>query len=112
MTDKNKTCDVCGHGELYAGVASSALGPMSQAYCAICLGMGADTKIMVEATIEGCNGIENVGAWLCYYDKEKDSYIDTKTNKVAEIVLNNGMKFKTRGEYIQHLKDAGELDES
>lgn len=105
MTDKDKRCDVCGHvDELYAGVASSSLGPMSQAYCVICVGMGADSRVMVEATIEGCGGIDNVAAWLCYYDKDKDSYIDAKTNEVVEIIFNDGKRFKTRSEAVEYYR--------
>jgi hypothetical protein len=102
MTDKDKTCDVCGHSEFYAGVASSGLGPMSQAYCSLCLGMGAESRLMVEATIESCNGIENVAAYLSYYDREKDSYIDIKTNEIVPITASTGKKFDKRADFIEY----------
>jgi hypothetical protein len=101
MTDKYKTCDVCGYGELYAGVASSALGPMSQAYCSLCLGMGADSRIMIEATIDGCGGVENVAAWLCYFDREKDSYINGKTGEIVPIKTQEGKEYQTRSEWFK-----------
>ena len=65
----NEKCDICGSEKYYAGVASSALGPFSYAYCQVCLRMNADTWGMVKATIDSCGGIDKVGAGLIYFDK-------------------------------------------
>lgn len=57
------TCDVCGRGGV-VGVASSALGPVSWAYCRECLNKPADVACMFAATIDGCNGSANVADWV------------------------------------------------
>jgi hypothetical protein len=55
-------CDVCGQNEAL-GVASSALGPCSWAYCRECLNKPAEVGVMLDATIYGCNGSVNVADW-------------------------------------------------
>lgn len=56
-------CDVCGQREAL-GVASSALGPVSWAYCRECLRKPADVACMFAATIDGCDGSANVADWV------------------------------------------------
>ena len=58
-----RLCDVC-HKEPVVGVASSGLGPVSWGYCSACLGRYAEPAIMIAATIDGCDGLENVSAWV------------------------------------------------
>jgi len=102
MTDKEQKCDVCGHSEYYKGVASSGLGPMSLAFCEVCLGMGAEPKFMIQNTIEGCGGVENVAARLVYYDREKDSYMDSKTDLVVPMLGLNHKSFLTRSDWLEY----------
>jgi hypothetical protein len=56
-------CDVCKQNEAL-GVASSALGPCSWAFCQQCLDAHAEPAVMIAATIEGCDGAENVAEWV------------------------------------------------
>ena len=104
MTDKDKTCDVCGHNEFYAGVACSGLGAFSCAFCQICIGMAAEMIFMIEGTIESCNGIENVHVDmpLIYFDKEKDSYIDYRNKEAVTIKTTTGKEFEKRSDYIDY----------
>lgn len=105
MTDLKKTCDVCGQKDFYAGVASSSLGAFSNAFCTICLQMGAETEGMVRATVECCGGLDKVSkhAGLTYFDKEKDSYIDFRTGEIIPVVFKDGTEFKTRSECVKEL---------
>jgi len=52
-------CDVCNSKEESFSCAS-ALGPYSFAYCQNCLHKNAEPADMVEYTIDGCDGLENV----------------------------------------------------
>lgn len=106
MTDVEKKCDVCGNKDYYAGVASSSLGPFSNAFCTVCLKMGAETEGMIRATVECCGGLDkiNPNLGLIYFDKEKDSYIDFTTKEVVPIVFKDGTEHKTRTECVKELK--------
>lgn len=104
MTAKDRTCEVCGNSEFYAGVASSGLAPMSLAWCFLCLNMGAEMEFLVLSTVECCGGIEHVHekAGLVYYDRQKESYIDYRSKEVIPIKTVDGKQFSTRTEYMQH----------
>jgi hypothetical protein len=52
-------CDVCKNG-IPVGVASSALGPMSFAYCGECLANHAEPYWLIEHTIISCGGWSQV----------------------------------------------------
>lgn len=68
-------CDVCRQNEAL-GVASSALGPCSWAYCRECLNKPAEVAVMIDATIDGCNGSANVAAWAKqFWTWEDGAYI-------------------------------------
>ncbi|KAB2676745.1 hypothetical protein F9K85_09625 [Brucella tritici] len=54
-------CDVCEKSEL-VGVAASALGPFSCAYCGECLKRNAEPEWAFEATFESCG--EEVADWV------------------------------------------------
>lgn len=56
-------CDVCRKNEA-AGVCSSALGPVSWAYCSQCLSRNAEPAVMFDATIDGCGGVDGVADWV------------------------------------------------
>jgi len=101
-----KYCDVCGKDDLPTGVRSSALGPMSFAFCDICLVMGAEPNYWVEALIECCDGLKNVNTkmLLTYYDRETDSYIDKREGNIP-IILKDGTEFKTRSEFINKMEN-------
>lgn len=99
-----KFCDVCGKDDIgIAGVVSSQLGPMSFAYCPLCLIMGAEPKFMMDSAIESCGGIDNVhkGLLLTYYDMETDSYIDKREGAIP-IQLIDGREFKMRSEFVAY----------
>ena len=101
-----KFCDVCEKDDIgIAGVASSSLGAFSFAFCPICAAMGAEPKFMIEATIETCNGIENIreGMLLAYYDSATDTYIDKRTGHIP-IQLKDGIIFETRAEMVKYIE--------
>lgn len=106
MSDLNKQCDVCGGKDFYAGVASSALGPVSYAFCDICLAMGAEAKFMVQATVECCGGLSHVHerAGLVYFDIPRDCYVDYRTKETIPIIFKDGTKYNTRTECIKELR--------
>lgn len=56
----NLVCEVC--GEPAVGVACSALGAVSFAYCLACLQAGAEVYSMLVYTIALCGGIDRVHA--------------------------------------------------
>lgn len=104
MTGKDKTCEVCGHTDFFAGVASSGLAPMSCAWCHLCIGMGAEMRIVVEGTVENCGGIENINenVGLIYFDQQKDSYIDYRTNEIVPIKSSiNEKQFNLRSDWFK-----------
>lgn len=102
---KDRTCEVCGCPELLLGVASSALGPMSQMICSVCAAMSAEQEWMIDFIFEEKNFRAQAGEEaFIFYDKESGSYINYGTRNVELIKLNNGMEFNTRKEYIEHLK--------
>jgi hypothetical protein len=63
------TCEVCKENEAI-GVASSCLGPMSNAYCKRCLEHQAEPLWMFECTLEEVG--EEVAEWV----KQLTTYID------------------------------------
>ena len=87
MEDIEMVCEICSHGDLPSYVVSSTLGAMSFNTCSACMAMDAEP-----------NGFQMLGNYT-YYDKSTDKYIDKDGNPIA-IVLNNGMEFQTRSEYV------------
>lgn len=104
MTAKDETCEVCGHTEFFAGVASSRLAPMSCALCYLCINMRAEMRIILESTVKSCGGIEHISenVGLIYFDQEKDSYIDYRSKEVIPMRLKDGKEFLTRNEFIDY----------
>ena len=105
MTDKDKTCDVCGHSELYVGVACSGLGAFSCAWCSLCIPMAAEMKFMIEGTVESCGGIDGVSpdVPLNYFDKERDAYINYRTNEIVPIITEGAGEFQTRSAWFESI---------
>lgn len=57
-----KLCDVCGKREV-VGVASSATGPISFAYCAECAKSGREPYGAVVASLFGISDIHGIAGW-------------------------------------------------
>lgn len=57
------TCDVCGRSPVM-GVANSGLGPLSLAYCAVCLANFAEPFGLALQTVRNCGGLKNCRADL------------------------------------------------
>lgn len=57
-------CDCCGTTKNLAGVACSALGPISLCYCRTCADQQAEPLDMINYLIEECGGIDQVSAEL------------------------------------------------
>lgn len=55
-------CDVCGGQSV--GVASSALGAVSFAYCERCLKENAEPYYMLASTIAMCGGRDKIADWM------------------------------------------------
>lgn len=56
-------CDVCSQ-RTEVGVCSSGLGPLSLAYCQECANAYAEPEWLCAATIEMCDGVQNVADWV------------------------------------------------
>jgi len=104
MTYKDGICEVCGGSDFIAGVASSGLGACSFCFCQVCLAMGAEPKIWVEAAVECCSGIENMHKDVALIYFENDQYFDFRTKEAVSIVLKDGTKFQKQSEYLAHIK--------
>lgn len=62
----DRRCECCDRRGEIAGVASSTLGPFSIVWCRQCINHRAEPKWAVEATIDCCNGAENVDAHVLH----------------------------------------------
>lgn len=67
------TCDVCGRQGI-SGVGSSALGPISLAYCGECIQNGAEPEWLLGMTWDSCGQGEHVADWV----KDTWTWIDDK----------------------------------
>ena len=90
LNTDGKRCEVCSKDDMPISVASSSIGAISFGYCHICLAMGAEPR-----------GFEEFAGDYTKYEPKEDIYVD-KDNKPIFIELNNGLKFKTRREYIDY----------
>jgi len=81
-----RNCEVCGKNDLATMVHSSSVAGASFNFCSCCSPMGAEPSGLVDSYIS--------------YDSNSDSYYDESDNHM-EIVLANGLKFQTRGEYVK-----------
>ena len=91
MTDFDKTCDVCGYSNYYAGVASASA-PISVAWCHICLGMGAE-PMMVVLTMDDDPKKVTVYA---HFDRDQDSYF--LGDRLLPIQTRDGRSWTKRGD--------------
>ena len=111
MTAKDNTCDICGHNDHFAGVASSSLGPISLAFCGICVGMRAEQKFMIDMVYDPEMGNFRAQypkeSWV-YYEKERDAYINYGTSEVMVIQFKGGKEAKTRSGAVEILKEIAE----
>ena len=98
---ENRKSEICGNKDMKVMVASSGIGPFSQAVCQPCAAMAAESKNMLECV--GEPGTLRPG--LTYYDRELDNYIDYNTGEVSVIKLKNGTTFKSRTEYVTWYKE-------
>jgi len=96
-------CDCCGHGDHYAGVASSGIGAFSISWCKICLGMRAEPKWATEV-VAGELPCGEDGPSLIYYDAEDDGYHHSWDGHLRPIQLVSGGTFNTRTEAGKALK--------
>jgi hypothetical protein len=62
MEDK-LICEVCKKNEA-VGVASSAVGPVSLAYCKTCLDWMADALWVIASSVYCCDGPEHMAEWF------------------------------------------------
>ena len=88
MTHADKTCEVCGYTNYYAGVASASA-PISVAWCHVCLAMGAEPDIVFMG--EDPKKVAHMG----HFDREQDRYFVGP--EPLPIQMMDGREFETRG---------------
>jgi len=64
-------CEVCQLNDSI-GVACSALGPVSMAFCKTCLEKNAESVGMIEYTLDACGGPDDVADWVKQLKTYKD----------------------------------------
>lgn len=87
-------CDCCGKSELLTQVISSSVGAVSFSYCIPCESLGIEPRFLSEEYKSS------------YYNEETDSYFE-HSGAPIDIILSNGMSFKTRGEFVKWGEEHG-----
>jgi hypothetical protein len=96
----NRECEVCGKEDLEVFVCASSIGPISFAYCKICMAIGAEPKGMLDAFLDGAPAFDAIK----YYDKDIDNYRYYNTNEVIKLETKNRITYKNRTELAKIIK--------
>lgn len=73
MPHTNHRCECCGYNTLYVGVASCDL-PLSIAWCAVCLAMGAQPCIVWDCWEFNGDPPRKENTDCIHFDREQDCY--------------------------------------
>lgn len=95
---KYRACEVCGKDDIVTHVVNSAIGPMSENTCYLCMAMNACDK-------ELANAIGADSKSLTSYDSVTDSY-HSLDGELIPIVTKSGRQFTTRTEYVEYVLDS------
>jgi len=94
-----RKCEICGHDDSNGRVVSSSIGAMSFYYCATCLALGAEHRVLLDVV-----GKDVIREGYTYYDEKDDCYRDYKTDAVYPIRLKSGEVFLKRANCIKFLE--------
>lgn len=86
-------CECCGNADRPVRVGSSGIGPVSLAWCDICLVVGAEPRWATDA-VEPPEGV------VVVYDAPSDRYVNYPSGTVSPVRFNDGREFQTRAEVV------------
>ena len=91
MSYADKTCEVCGYTNYFAGVASASA-PISIAWCHVCLAMGAEPMCVILTLNDDPKQVTH----LAHFNCEEDRYYAGPDP--LPIKLKDGREFERRGD--------------